>query len=465
VAPKSPQDIQRRERKRKKKRGLAFPWLGRSGSPTIPTGIDWSTPLSALRSGWTILAYAPQGTLLRFAIGAALGVHGIMLGASILSSDGEKWNGEEATFTSRGSARNAAGAAVAGRGRSPMASLITGYKNLFGEGPLPAGNEVGGPEAEDGDGAAPDSAWEDPVTGGAGDGESEDGEAAGDAAKEAMGQLASAKGIGTLSTNIGGAAGTSAGFSGAPLRGPGGSTGSSARSKNSIRSDKGRSAKTPAGRRGALKQLGFANTQSLRGRGAKSGEAGYEAASTAFEGQTSPGSAGTPIGGSGAGLGGTDTKMTPSNPAGSPVNTSGSENTTCPAGYYPFEGECSYIGGRNQTPWQGMLENANVLLIAAAIMIFAGLMLLWKAPPGPWQIFGGVLVGLGIGLVVTAFAIGNQIEDKYGQGRQRDVVYDEGGRAIRGDGRLSTDPRHIPELENRGGPNGKFGFQRNPPPR
>ncbi|MEE8424646.1 MAG: hypothetical protein V3S11_02395 [Elusimicrobiota bacterium] len=189
----------------------------------------------------------------------------------------------------------------------------------------------------------------------------------------------------------------------------------SARGSRSI--SRGRS-----GGKGALGQLKFAKNQSKKGAFAAGREGAFEAANAAFQGQ-SAGGAGTGIDGAGAGQdeGGIGTGSSPNSPSGSSALGSPGEYS-CPAGYMLQESSCVPTEGSNRTPWQGLLNTARMFLIAAAILAALGLMLLLMGG-APWmQILGGALLGLAAGLAMAAVAIGNQINDRYGQPDQKSAI-------------------------------------------
>ncbi|MFH2203185.1 MAG: hypothetical protein ABIJ96_08740 [Elusimicrobiota bacterium] len=490
MEPDNSYEMQEREPKREKKGGAMSPWLSRSGSPTVPTGIDWSSPMSAFRSAWTMLAYAPQGTLLRVAIGAAIGVHGLMLGASIMSKQqGDSAQGE-VVFNSRVNARDAAGMELGGR--KPMDALLTGYKTLLRDGPSGTGGEgADGKSAEGADGEGAD--------GEGADGEGADGEADGTAGamdasagmEEAMRAAMDTAGGGKsgggvsafgkpaftkLASNLGGSGSSSARFSAPALGGASGGgknaagDKAAARGATSMRAGGKTIAKSPVRQRGSLNQLKFANDKSQRGLGAKTQGAGYEAASNAFEQQTGGSGIGTPIGGSGAGVGGADTAATPTNLKGDSLDSKQIEPAeTCRSGFYLTPDGCVYVGNKNVTPWQSALQRAKWSLVGAGIA-FAFALFMWKwvatkVPPGPWHtailVSAGIAAAIGAGLLINAIVVANQIEDKYGQTLQKESVVDQGlRRSVQGK-QLEQGPSQLEDaskLRDHGGAAGKFGF-------
>jgi hypothetical protein len=299
-------------------------------------------------------------------------------------------------------------------------------------------------------GAQPDSAGDELIGGGGAD-SAEDAIAA---AKDAAAGLASggrAK-LGAITTNFGAGGSTSASLkAGSPensraASGPAG--GSSGRAKDQIRQGGRRSTARPANARGSMNQLKFASAQSRRGLGAQNRAGAFQAATDAFEGQTAPGESGTPIGGSGAGMDGGSIGAAPNTGSAGPVNQKDVTNKTCPAGTFMTQGECQYIPPQNVTPWQNIVQKALGYFIAAAVLVTLGLTLLLKAPPGPWQILGGVLIAAGVSVGILGFVLGNQIEDEYGQSLQRDAIFDEGGRAIRGETPNTTGRSNLKGVEN-----------------
>jgi hypothetical protein len=420
-------------RKKEKRFAAAFPWFSRAATP----GTAWHT-----------LLLAPQGALFRVGLGALVAVNA-SLGVGHLWNKKAVAEGRNAPFSFASPNLDRAGG-KSGNGdaeRPSMSSLIVGLGNVLGDDehlvdtlsgvyeeeefvdPDGAALDGAGSEGEGQDGQGADGEGEEAT------GEGQDGAAGNGAggAGAAAGQLASAGGAGAL----GGSAGTSAMLkAGNPKGGAasarGGDAGKlSARRKIPVRGGRTIS-RNRGGAKGALGQLKFAKNQSRKAATASTTGGAAQTAEDAFQGQTAGGGgsaidgAGTTPGSGGISSGQSDT------PPGSVIPDSASQ-LSCPSGYILEGDSCKPIGGGNKTPWQNMIGMARALLIGAAALAAIGLFLLLKAPWPPWgQIIGGFLLGMALVMVVAAMAIGNQIQNQYGQKTQGDIINSSGSGAMQG---------------------------------
>ncbi|TPW19308.1 MAG: hypothetical protein FD126_2815, partial [Elusimicrobia bacterium] len=110
---------------------------------------------------------------------------------------------------------------------------------------------------------------------------------------------------------------------------------------------------------------------------------------------------------------------------------SGSKRMSCPSGYSLDGSDCKPLEGVNKTPYQGLADMAKAFLIVGAALALLGLLLITR--PVPWmQILGGVLLGAAAGLIIAALAIGADIQNRYGQKKQKDAIDSAAGRAGQG---------------------------------
>jgi len=128
---------------------------------------------------------------------------------------------------------------------------------------------------------------------------------------------------------------------------------------------------------------------------------------------------------------------------------------------------------KNVSPWQSALQRAKWSLVGAAAS-FAMALFLWKvlapklaastagAPYVPYVLVAaGIAAAVGAAMLINAFVVANQIEDKYGQKLQRDSVYDQGLRRSSQGKQLERGPSSLEDaskLRNHGGKNGNFGY-------
>ena len=412
--------------------GAVLPWGGAAGQGAGGWG-GW------LGTAARAMALSPEAALLRILSGAVLGVAGLGLAATLYGRSQAKTNPALAVnFEQRRPGEAPADA------RPPMENFVRGMAGLWG--PV-----LGLSDAPAAEGAAPptdaldaaahgakpkadkDAAPED-KTGSGAPGEGVEVERDGSGAGGASGSLGAGgmrPGSGALALADLTGAPRAAGGAGAPLSD--GSDGASG-AKRDMRSGALRSARPTAGKagKGALNQLKFAQNRSALGAASTAPERSYSSAQSAFEGGT-PGASGGAIGGAGASQGGAGIGSSPANPRRvetGPMSPD-SKRMTCPSGYTLDGSDCKPLEGVNKTPYQGLADMAKAFLVAGAALALLGLFLITRPTPG-LQILGGILLGAAAGLIIAALAIGADIQNRYGQKKQKDAIDSAAGRAGQG---------------------------------
>ena len=183
----------------------------------------------------------------------------------------------------------------------------------------------------------------------------------------------------------------------------------------------------PARGRSAMDQLKFAQNQSAAARMSSSPERSYQTADSAFQGQTAV------PGGIPAVAGGPTTAAPQPSPVSEPSPRAVSPPLSCPSGYALSGTMCQPLQAQNVAPYQGLVDTARKMLIAAAILAALGLFLLLGKGGAPgMQILGGLLLGAAVALALAAMVIGNTIQSEYGQTPQKKAIDAGAGRALQG---------------------------------
>ncbi|MBI4346835.1 MAG: hypothetical protein HY553_08265 [Elusimicrobia bacterium] len=397
----------RKDEKERKGGGIVFPFGGMSADGFL----RW-------------LLTAPEAWLARIGAAAALSLNLAWLAAAVAMPPAPAKGAQLPGFAARPSLD------MRDTLFSPR-SMITGFKTILA--PDFAASE-GAPErgAPAGGAASAESPLPDVGSNLARPGEGGEGEAGGEKGRKEGGEGKPGEGAEAAALDAaaaGGRGGSGASMGGlAGLRGPGTSGASSSasmpagvtggslsRARQALLPGRKTIARAPARSRGALGQLKFAKNMSNQGKLAPSSERSYEAASTAFQGQTAqpggiPAVGGVPVG-----------APAPQDTPGEGGPTFGRAPPTCPAGY-TFDGsDCLPPPTKDVTPYKNLVELARKFLIAAAILGALGLFMLMKGGPSG-QLLGGLLLGAALALALAAMAIGNTIKQDYDQTPQKEAI-------------------------------------------